>query len=46
MLLSRAILDPGEIAWWNAYHARVLEVVGPLVNGPAQRWLEAQCAPL
>jgi len=46
MLLNGAILDPGEIAWWNAYHARVLKVVGPLVDGPAQRWLEAQCAPL
>ena len=45
-LLSRAILDPGEIAWWNAYHARVLEVIGPRVEGLARAWLEAQCAPL
>ena len=45
-LLSSAILEPGEIAWWNAYHARVLQVIGPLVDGPARAWLEEQCAPL
>ncbi|MDE2619447.1 MAG: aminopeptidase P family protein [Sphingomonadales bacterium] len=45
-LLSRAILEPGEIAWWNAYHARVLEIVGPQVEGAVLAWLEAQCAPL
>ena len=45
-LLSRAILEPGEIAWWNAYHARVLEIVGPQVDGEALVWLRAQCAPL
>ena len=45
-LLSHAILEPGEIAWWNAYHARVLEIVGPQVEGEVLAWLEAQCAPL
>lgn len=45
-LLSRAILEPGEIAWWNAYHARVLEIVGPQLEGEALVWLRAQCAPL
>ena len=45
-LLSRAILEPGEIAWWNAYHARVLEIVGPQLEGDVLAWLEAQCAPL
>ena len=45
-LLSPAILEPGEIAWWNAYHARVREVVAPLVEGEARAWLEEQCAPL
>jgi len=45
-LLNRAILEPGEIAWWNAYHARVLEVVGPQVEGPTLEWLRAQCEPL
>lgn len=45
-LLSRMILEPGEIAWWNAYHARVLEIVGPQVEGDVLAWLQAQCAPL
>jgi len=45
-LLSPAILEPGEIAWWNAYHARVLQTIGPLVEGEALTWLEEQCAPL
>ena len=45
-LLSRALLEPGEIAWWNAYHARVLEIVGPQVEGEVLAWLKAQCAPL
>ncbi|MBC2669730.1 aminopeptidase P family protein [Novosphingobium piscinae] len=45
-LLSRTMLDPGEIAWWNAYHARVLEIVGPQVEGEVLAWLQEQCAPL
>lgn len=45
-LLDRALLDPAEVAWWNAYHARVLEIVAPQVNGAALAWLQEQCAPL
>jgi Xaa-Pro aminopeptidase len=45
-LVDRTLLSPGEIAWWNAYHARVLAVVGPLVEGEAKAWLESQCRPL
>ena len=45
-LLNTAILDAGEIAWWNAYHARVLEIVGPQVDGPVLEWLKQACAPL
>ncbi len=45
-LLNTAILDPGEVAWWNAYHARVLEIVGGQVDGPVLEWLHAACAPL
>ena len=45
-LLNHAILEPGEIAWWNAYHARVLEIVGPQVEGEVLAWLQEQCAPL
>src|SRR6185369_15854735 len=45
-LLNPAILEPGEVAWWNAYHARVLEIVGPQVDGVVLEWLREQCAPL
>jgi Xaa-Pro aminopeptidase len=45
-LVDVAMLSAGEIAWWNAYHARVLEVIGPRVDGEALAWLTAQCAPL
>jgi Xaa-Pro aminopeptidase len=45
-LVARSLLSDGEVAWWNAYHARVLAVVGPLVDGEAKAWLEMQCQPL
>ncbi|MBV1689689.1 aminopeptidase P family protein [Novosphingobium sp. G106] len=45
-LVDRQLLSGEEIAWWNAYHARVLEVVGPLVDGAAKAWLQEQCRPL
>lgn len=45
-LLNPAILEPGEVAWWNAYHARVLEIVGPQVDGAVLEWLREACAPL
>jgi Xaa-Pro aminopeptidase len=41
-----ALLSPEEIAWWNAYHARVLEVIGPQLEGEERAWLEEQCRPL
>jgi Xaa-Pro aminopeptidase len=45
-LVEVALLSGEEIAWWNAYHARVLAIVGPQVSGDTLAWLEAQCAPL
>jgi len=45
-LLNPTILEPGEVAWWNAYHARVLATVGPQVDGLVLEWLREQCAPL
>lgn len=49
--IERALVDPGlldtdERAWWNAYHARVLAVVGPRLGGAELAWLQLQCAPL
>lgn len=49
-LVVRALLTGAEIAWWNHYHARVLEVIGPQLAGPgdgeARAWLEQACRPL
>ncbi len=43
-LVDTGLLDDGEKEWWNAYHARVLEVLGPQLDGEALQWLEQACA--
>ncbi|MFN3943663.1 MAG: aminopeptidase P family protein [Allosphingosinicella sp.] len=45
-LIEPGLLTPAERAWLDAYHARVLEIVGPLLDGEARAWLDAACAPL
>ena len=46
-LIVVELLSPQERAQMDAYHARVLEVVGPRIEQPEVRaWLEAACAPL
>ncbi len=45
-LVDCPLLTRDELAWWNAYHAKVLEIVGPQVEAAALEWLKAQCAPL
>jgi Xaa-Pro aminopeptidase len=45
-LVNVELLSADEIAWWNAYHARVLEVIGPQLDSAAKAWLEEQCRPL
>lgn len=45
-LVEPALLDADERAWWDAYHARVLEVVGPQLESSVLAWLQVQCAPL
>lgn len=37
--IDRSLLDAGEIAWLNAYHATVFERLAPLVSGAALAWL-------
>ncbi|MCC5971205.1 MAG: aminopeptidase P family protein [Pararhodobacter sp.] len=43
-LIARDLLNPPEIAWLNAYHARVLTDIGPLLSPPARNWLTTACA--
>jgi Xaa-Pro aminopeptidase len=45
-LIDPALLDPAERSWLDAYHARVLAEVAPLVEVPVAGWLEQACAPL
>lgn len=45
-LVEPALLSEAERAWWNAYHAQVLEVVGPQLEGEALAWLQRACQPL
>ncbi|EIZ79252.1 X-Pro aminopeptidase [Novosphingobium sp. Rr 2-17] len=45
-MIDTALLTPAETAWLDAYHARVLELIGPQLEGEAKDWLEAQCRPV
>ena len=45
-LVVRELLEDSEVAWLDAYHARVREVITPLVDAETARWLEAATAPL
>ncbi len=40
-LIEPKLLDDEEIAWVNAYHARVRRQISPLVEPGARRWLHA-----
>lgn len=43
-LVARDLLDAGERDWLDAYHARVLAEIGPLVDEQTRGWLEAATA--
>jgi Xaa-Pro aminopeptidase len=45
-LIDLSLLDDGEIAWIDAYHAQVWSNLAPLVEGEAKAWLERACLPL
>ncbi|MDN2567539.1 aminopeptidase P family protein [Aquibium sp. A9E412] len=45
-LIDVDLLAPGERAWLDAYHARVLAEIGPQLDDAVRAWLEAACAPL
>lgn len=46
MLVDKAVMTAEEIVQLDAYHARVLAAVGPLVEPEVRAWLEQACAPL
>jgi len=45
-LLDISLLSEAEVDWWNAYHARVREVLAPQLEGGALAWLEQATKPL
>jgi Xaa-Pro aminopeptidase len=45
-LVDRGLLSGEEIAQFDAYHARVVKEIGPLVDPEIRAWLEEVCAPL
>lgn len=49
--IDRRLVDPtlmtiGEIAWLDAYHARVAETIAPLVDKDTEAWLREMTRPL
>lgn len=49
--IDRALVEPSllsgdEIAWLDAYHARVRETIGPLVEPEVRAWLEQATRPV
>lgn len=45
-LIDTTRLSHDERAWMDAYHARVLSEIGPMVDGEVLAWLEAATKPL
>jgi Xaa-Pro aminopeptidase len=45
-LLNSGLMTAQEREWLDAYHARVLRVVGPALGEAERGWLTAACAPL
>jgi Xaa-Pro aminopeptidase len=45
-LIDLGLLTAEERAQLDAYHARVLAVVGPQVPADVHAWMEAACAPV
>ncbi|MAY19924.1 MAG: X-Pro aminopeptidase, partial [Erythrobacteraceae bacterium] len=45
-LIEKSLLTETEIAWLDAYHAKVRDIVAPQLEGDDLAWLEAQTAPL
>ena len=45
-LIDTSLLTEAEIAYVNEYHARVLELIGPQVDGEVKDWLIKACEEL
>jgi Xaa-Pro aminopeptidase len=45
-LVKKEMLSEPELDWLNAYHAQVLDKIGPKLEGAELKWLEEACAPI
>jgi Xaa-Pro aminopeptidase len=45
-LVERDLLEDEELTWLDAYHARVLQTIGPLIDHDTATWLEQATAPI
>ena len=45
-LVETDLMTRDELRWWDAYHAKVLEVVGSQLGDIDRNWLQTACAPL
>jgi len=45
-LVVADMLDGAEVAWLDAYHARVLDEITPLVDEATAEWLAEAAAPI
>jgi Xaa-Pro aminopeptidase len=45
-LIDAHLMTREELQWLDAYHARVLTELSPIVEASVRPWLEAACAPL
>lgn len=45
-LIDPELLSADELAWLNAYHARVRAEIGPDLDNETRQWLEAATAPI
>nr|WP_300983879.1 aminopeptidase P family protein [Roseicyclus sp.] len=45
-LVVAEMLAPWERDWLNAYHAGVVDKIGPALDAPTREWLSRACAPI
>ena len=45
-LVEKQLLSVDEVAWLDAYHARVADEIGLLVDGATAEWLKKATAPI
>ena len=45
-LVEKQLLTADEVAWLDAYHARVADEIGPLVDEATATWLKKATAPI